>query len=142
MRNREDWLCEQLENEGLNQDLRRKYEAELEDFAIRHERAAIKKKQAEEKEAIRRAEIRLRIEAEDMDFVWTLGEEEFKDDYEIVVEGVEFVLYSKVARDDQTNRRPHETMEKAQFDLRYLYYNRLYTKYVRRGEVDAIIEVA
>lgn len=142
MRNREDWILQQLEKGTLNEAVRSAYEAELDAIAEGLNRREAKRKEAEATELKRRAEIRARIEAEDMDYVWTLGEAEFKDDYEIVPEGDQFVLYSKVARDDQNQRRPHATMDAANSDLRYLYWNRLYTKYVRTGAADAVVEVA
>lgn len=139
MRNREDWLYEQLEQETLSVDLRLEYEAELDARAARHDSSVRKKAEAEAKEAARRADIRARILAGEADFITKLGEDEFGGDYELVQEGDDFIVYSKVARDDQTHRRTHDSLEKAQHDLRYLYYNRMYSKYVRSGELDALV---
>jgi hypothetical protein len=142
MRTREDWLVDQLDRNDLTPALRAKYETELEAHAERHERAQEAKKLAEQVEIARKAEIRAMLLKNDIDLVAHLGEQEFGDDYEIVLEGTEHVVYSKVARDDQNHRRPHKTREAAEHDLRYLFYNRLYSKYVRTGDVDGLGELA
>lgn len=141
-RNREDWLYEQLEDQTLSAELRADYDAELDVLAARLDAALDRQATRVKAEVARRAEIRAKMAAEDMDYVWALGEAEFKDDYEIVAEGTEFILYSKVARDDQSHRRPHPSLEAAQKDLRYLYWNRIYTNYVRTGEADSVVDVA
>lgn len=141
MKTREDWICEQLDNPKLSAELRTQYEAELDDIADGIEVKKAKRAAALEAEKTRRAEIRARILAEDSDYVQALGEEEFGSDYDIIEEGGSFVVYSKVARDDQEHRRIHPTLEAANADLRYLFYNRLYTKYVRTGEADNIVDL-
>lgn len=140
--NREDWLVEQLNKDNLNANLRTKYEAELEAIAERFEVVSFKKKAAAKAEANRRAEIRRRLLENDEDLVLTLGQEEFGEDYEITQEGDDFVIYSKVARDNQTHRRVHASQEAADKDFRYLLFNRLYDKYVRSGEEEAIWDLA
>ena len=140
MRNREDWLVEQLNNDSLSLVLRQKYEAELDRLADRYEAAELSRKNAEAKERARRAEIRAKIEAKDEDFIWTMGTEEFGHDYEVVIEGSSHVVYSKVARDDQDHRHVCDTAEAANRKLRTLLYYRLYDKYVRTGEFDCIAE--
>ena len=136
MKNREEWLCEQLDRNDLSDTLRESYERELDSFADRFTKVQVKMKQNEEKERARLADIRAKILANDDDFVQAFGDTEFGSDYELVQEGDQYVVYSKVARDDQDHRRVHETYEKAYADRRWLYWNRLYTKYVRTGELD------
>lgn len=138
MRNREDWLCDQLDRDDLNAELRSKYEIELEDHAKRRDAADANRKRSEAVDAARKAEIRAMILANNEDFIQRLGQEEFGDDYELTQEGELHVVYSKVARDDQTHRRAHATLAEAQADLRYLFYNRMYDRYVRGGEIDAL----
>lgn len=142
MRNREDWLVEQLDSSALSPTLRAKYEAELDTMAEKHSAAETRRLAAEADEALYAAEIRARILANDLDLIATVGQDEFGHDYELVQEGDIFVVYSKVARDDQTHRRVHETFKKAESDLRYLLWNRLYSKYVRTGELVHLKELA
>lgn len=141
MVSRESWLAQQLDKGKLTDEVRAAYEAELDAIADRITLAEIRNKEAKGKEDARKAEFRARIEANDEDFIQTMGEEEFGSDYELTTEGAEFVVYSKVARDDQEARRPHATMEAAKADLRYLYWNRLYSRYVRNGDVENLIEL-
>jgi hypothetical protein len=142
MKTREDWICEQLDKDNLDATLRLEYEAELDVIADRYSAIAIRKKEADAKELTRREEIRIKILANDIDFINHLGQEEFGADYEIIEEASSFIVYSHVAKDDQENRRVHATLEKAEADLRYLLYNRLYSRYVRTGEIDSLIELA
>lgn len=142
MMTRENWLVQQLNNDNLAEHLRIAYEKELDAIAEELTRGQSSRVETAKREAERRAEIRERILANDEDFIQTLGQEEFGGDYEIIEEGSEVVVYSKVARDDQEHRRPHPDMEAAQADLRYLLYNRLYSCYVRTGEVDGLKELA
>ena len=72
----------------------------------------------------------------------TLGDLEFADDYEIIQEGADQVLYSKVARDDQEHRHVHANVPDAEWNKRQLIYYRLYNKYVREEEVSNIAELA
>lgn len=142
MRNRETWLVDQLDNNELTVAVREAYEAELDAIAERQNRTEAKRKEAEVLEEQRRANIRALLLANDQDIVGTLGMEEFGDDYELVTEGSDFILYSKVARDGQDHRRVHASADLAHADLRYLVWNRLYSKYVRTGDVDNIGELA
>lgn len=145
IKNREEWLCAKLNDEKLKPELRAKYEAELDQIAedLRVNETKRKTALAEEaaKRAAKRAEIQARLEANDLDFIEHYGQEEFGDDYELVQEGDARVVYSKVAKDDQEHRRVHLTEEAAKADLRYLFYNRLYSKYVRNGDVDYLAEL-
>ena len=141
MKSREDWICEQLDKEGLNEATRAKYEQELDVIAARHTSA---QKRATSDAAVRQAkldELKARILANDIDFIQSFGEEEFGADYDVVEEGSQFIVYSKVARDDQEHRRVHNTLEEANADLRYLFYNRLYDRYIRPGELSTLGEL-
>jgi hypothetical protein len=141
MKSREDWLCEQLDNDSLSEKLKTQYERELDDIAVRHTIREAKQKAYQASERQRLQEIRAKILAEDADFINVFGQQEFGGDYEIITEGAQVVVYSKVARDDQEHRRPHETMDSALADLRYLFYNRLYDRYVRGGEISNLVEL-
>lgn len=141
MKSREDWLCEQLDRDDLPQQLKEKYNAELDRFAEAYNTRELKRKQTQESERARIKAIKAKILENDEDFIAHFGEEEFGEDYELVEEGTEFVIYSKVARDDQEHRRTHGSLEEAKNDLRYLYYNRLYDRYVRGGELDVLGEL-
>lgn len=133
MKTREDWLYEQLDDDDLEERLRIKYEMELDIIAERRTALIESRKNAELEEKTRLAELRARILANEDDFINSFGEQQFGQDYELVQEGVHFVVYSKVCKDDQERRRVHLTIEAARADLRYLFYNRLYDRYVRNG---------
>ena len=141
MSSRENWLCNQLDNCDLNDEVRARYDKELDDIANRRTIQQAKQKKEKQEEAIKFAEFKARILAEDQDFIQAIGEEEFGDDYELCQEGASFVVYSKVASPFQDNRRVHDTLESAEKDRRYLFYNRLYSKYVRPGEVSKLLEL-
>jgi len=141
VKNREDWLCEQLDNGNLSESFKNKYEAELDAIATSHTKSQIKMKENEATRRLKVAELRAKILANNADFIMTFGKEEFGSDYEVVQEGSCFVLYSKVARDDQEHRRVHNTLEEASADLRYLLYNRLYDRYIRPGDLDNLAEL-
>ena len=141
MKNREEWLCDQLDNDSLSDALRIKYEKELDAMAEKHSKAQIRLKEIEAEAKIKREELKARILAKDFDFIKSYGEEEFGSDYDVVQEGDQFVIYSKVARDDQEHRRVHATLEAANADLRYLFYCRLYTKYIRPGDMSSLIDL-
>jgi hypothetical protein len=72
----------------------------------------------------------------------TIGDLEFADDYEILQEGTDQVLYSKVAQDDQEHRHPFTSISGAEWKKRQLIYYRLYNKYVREDEVGCLSELA
>jgi hypothetical protein len=136
MKSREDWLCEVLDTDYLSDDLRLKYEKELDAIADQRSAAGIKAKEVKIKEAERVALVKALILTGNADLIATFGKEEFGEDYEILQEGELFVVYSKVAKDSQQSRRPHVSIVEAEADLRYLLYNRLYDKYVRADELD------
>ena len=135
MKSREDWLCDQLDKEDLAPALRAKYEQELDDFAERFNRQQTKKKEAEQKELERIVHIKAQLIAGNLDVIDTFGMQEFGGDYEVVVEGMSHIVYSKVARDDQENRHSFNDQESARIKLRKLVWDRMYTKYVRSGEI-------
>lgn len=138
MNNRENWLVKELDRPDLSDKLRTAYEAELDNIADCHTKTQQKQAEAGRVEEQRRTEIRERILAGDEDLIETLGSEEFGSDYETVHEGSEFVVYSKVCRDHQDSRHPCPTAEAARLKLRRLLWDRLYTRYVRGGEVDSL----
>lgn len=141
MSKREIWLTQQLNAGNLSPEKAAEFEAELDQIADQITKGQQANKEASIREAARRAEMREKILLNDADVIFVMGQEEFGSDYEIRIEGFEFVVYSHVARDDQESRRTHITMELAMADLRYLYYNRLYDRYVRTNEVVALIEL-
>jgi hypothetical protein len=142
MKSREDWLCDQLDRDDLTEALRAKYEAELDDFANRFTSAQSKAKTKAIADQARLEELKAKILANDVDFIKSFGEEEFGQDYDVVEEGNDFVVYSKVAKDNQEHRRVHPTLEAANADLCYLFYNRLYDRYIRPGELSSLGELA
>lgn len=141
MKTREDWICEQLDNPKVSPELKARYEAELDEIAITISVRKTRLEEAKNKERARLTEIRRRLLENDQDLVATLGQEEFGCDYELTQEGDTFVVYSKVAKDNQEHRRLHGSLDSAQKDLRYLFYNRLYDKYVRAGEIDNLVDL-
>lgn len=145
MKLQERWLETQLERDDLPTELRNAYERELDSIAemltrTQEARKAAAKAALESKMA-RLTEIREKVLKNDRDFILTFGAEEFSHDYEVRQEGTEVVVYSHAAKDFQENRRVHANMELALADLRYLYYNRLYDRYVRSGELDELLEL-
>ena len=141
MKTREDWLCDQLDNDKLSAELRLAYEIELDLLASKYTLSLLKQKELNELKLARLKELRAKIATNDIDFIETFGAQEFGSDYEIIQESTSFVLYSYIARDNQDNRRVHATREAADADLRYLLYNRLYDKYVRSEELETLIEL-
>lgn len=142
MSKREQWLERQLNSGVLNPEVAAEYEAEMDAIADRITHVQKLNEEAAKKTALERAELREKILTNDADVIFVLGQEEFGADYQLKIEGIEFVVYSHVAQDSQESRRPHITMELAMSDLRYLYYNRLYDRYVRTGEMDELRKLA
>ena len=142
MRTREDWLYDQLDNGKLSDSVRTKYEAELDQIANRRSETQAQRQELKQAEAARVANIRAMLVAGNLDVIDTFGMEEFGEDYETIVEGSEHIVYSKVARDDQASRHALPTQDDARAKLRKLVWDRLYTKYVRSGELDHLSELA
>ncbi len=129
---------EELYDQGLqNTDEYAELEVLAERLADAETNRQDKMKQALERERQRVEAIREAIANEDMDLVQVLGETEFGDDYEICVEGTDHVIYSKVAKDEQS-RWVLSNAEEAEKKQRQLYYYRLYDKYVRTGDADKV----
>lgn len=141
MKSREDWLCDQLDRDDLSSELRTKYERELDAFAERFNQQQAKKKEAEQKEKERIAHIRAQLIAGNQDVIDVFGMQEFGDDYETVIEGTNHIIYSKVARDDQENRHVFNDKDSAYTKLRKLVWDRMYSKYVRTGELDSVFDM-
>lgn len=141
MKSREDWLCDQLDNETLSPVLRTRYEAELDSFANAHSKHDAKLKEIEQKEIARRANIKQQMLAGNLDVIDAFGMEEFGPDYETIIEGTNHIVYSKVARDDQEHRHMFSNADDAYIKLRKLVWDRMYTKYVRTGELDSVFDL-
>ena len=135
--NRLSWLEDQLDNDSLPQALRDKYEREAASLA-----EAMTKREVKERAAIlERDQLRARLIAEDLSVVDTHGIPEFGDDYEVLIENTNHVVYSKVSRQGQVDRWVLSTPEKAEAKRRQLIYYRLYDKYVRDGEIAKLDEL-
>lgn len=80
--------------------------------------------------------------AGDLDVIDAFGMQEFGEDYEVAVEGTNHVVYSMVAREDQQARHLCNSAEEARLKLRKLVWDRLYTKYVRSGDMTHLSELA
>lgn len=132
------WLEEQLEEENLPPEVRRKYESEAEHLAESLTLRQDKERELKVAKKNNLISLRTQLLAGDLSVVDTHGIPEFGDDYEVVVEGVEHIVYSKVAREWQDTRRVHTTAESADSDYRYLIYNRLYDRYVRAGDTGSL----
>lgn len=134
-----EWYERQLAtNPNLSPSQIEEYEQEIERLADIEARAYHKAQEKKAAERKKLEELKAEFLSKSRDEVMAQGMAEFGDDYEIRVEGNVHVVYSKVARDDQENRRVHDTAEKAQSDLEYLIYNRLYAKYVRSGDYTSL----
>jgi hypothetical protein len=139
--NRLDWLENQLENENLSAATRKKYEDEADKIAnattvIQQKRVAIAQQQA-----VQNAVIKAQILAGNLNVIDAFGIPEFGDDYEIALEGSTHVVYSKVASEMQNNRHTFNTFDEANSKMRKLVWDRLYSKYVRQGEVNHLSEL-
>lgn len=142
MKTREDWLCEQIDRDDLSDALRTKYEQELDHIANAHTRRQVIEQELEVKKQAMFADIKARMLANDLNVIDAFGIPEFGDDYEVVLEGSTYVVYSKVAADGQNNRHMFNTAEEANSKFRKLVWDRLYHKYVRTGEVSHLSELA
>ncbi len=141
MNSREDWLNDQLDRDDLTSAQRSKYEAELDAIAKRYSDRQAKIGAVHAAEKARTAEIRAQILAGNTDIIETFGVEEFGSDYEEVVEGSNYVVYSKVATDAQNNRHVFNSKDEAHAKFRKLVWDRLYSKYVRSGELSHLSEL-
>jgi len=139
--NRLLWLEEQLEDEDLSPQLRVRYDAEAAALAANLTWRQEKEKKALETRKVQLAELRAKLEADDQSVIDAFGIPEFGDDYEIIEEGSNHVTYSKVARPDQESRWVFPNREEADRKYRKLVWDRLYSKYVRVGEVDHLSEL-
>lgn len=142
MKSREDWLVEQLDREDVSAELKAKYEQELDDMAERVTRSQQKEAQAKQATLARNALIRESLLAGDLNVIDAFGIPEFGEDYEVTVEGESHVVYSKVANDLQENRWIFSESDSAVSKFRKLVWDRLYSKYVRSGEVGHLSELA
>jgi hypothetical protein len=135
------WLEDQLDRDDLPQHLRDKYELEAAREAEFMAKQQEKAKLAKQEKAARDAELKAKLIAGDVNIIDTHGIPEFGDDYEILKEGERHVVYSRVAREDQESRWMFLDDESANSKYRKLIWDRLYSKYVRVGEVDHLSEL-
>lgn len=139
---REDWLVGQLDSGKLDAITSARYEQELDDIAQGHSKRQASEVAAKAVADQRRADIKAMLLAGNLDVIDTFGMEEFGPDYEVTMEGDVHVVYSKVARDDQENRHHLSSATDAQAKLRKLVWDRMYTKYVRSGEISHLSELS
>jgi hypothetical protein len=142
VKSREDWLCDQLDKDDISQEMKAKYEQELDAIARSHTKRQEAEKKAIAERTERFAHIKAQLIAGDINVIDAFGIPEFGDDYETVIEGNNYVVYSKVASDNQNNRHVMNTADEANSKFRKLVWDRLYHKYVRTGEVDNLSELA
>lgn len=137
-----EWYERQLEtNTKLTPSQIEEYESEIERLADIEARAYNRAQQKKAEERKRFEELKAEFLSKSKDAAIAQGLAEFGNDYEIRAEGSDYVVYSKVARDFQQDRRVHKTEEDAKKDLDYLIYNRMYDKYVRSGDYDSLKEM-
>ena len=101
-----DWLEAQLERDDLTLEQRRKYETEADKIA--NGISAIQERQQKAREE-RRAHfqaLKQQLQSGNLSAIDTHGIPEFGSDYEIVQEGSNHVVYSRVAADGQNDRHP------------------------------------
>jgi len=137
-----EWYERQLDtNPNLSPAQIEQYEKEIERLADveakAHQRVLARK--AEEKK--RFEEIKAQLQRGDASVIDLFGIPEFGSDYEMIQEGDKHIVYSKVARDDQEHRHIHSSHKDAESHYRKLVWDRLYTKYVRSGEMDSLREM-
>lgn len=126
-----DWLELQLERSDLSLSDRAKFEVEAARLAD-----DISKRQEREREAERERNAMVRriqelYHTENFAALYQLHGHEFKNDYEILIEGEEHVVYSSVARDNQPSRWPCPSEQKAKSKLYQLVGYRIYDHYCR-----------
>lgn len=123
MKSREDWLCDQLDREDLSEELRAKYEAELNTIAERYTKSQEAARAKKAADAIRFAAIKEQLLAGNTNVIDAFGIPEFGEDYEISCEGANHVVYSRVAGDDQNNRHLFKTFDEANSKFRKLVWD-------------------
>lgn len=134
-----EWYENQLDNnKNLTPAQIESYESEIErladvEFKV-HQKGLIR--QQEEKQ--RALDIKAQLEAGDVNVIDIVGIPEFGSDYELCQEADNHVVYSKVALENQENRHVHNSEKDAIKHYRKLIWDRLYTKYVRSGELDSL----
>lgn len=133
------WYENQLNNnQNLSNTQIEEYEAAIERLADieakAHERVVARQKAEKQ----RLQEIKAKLQAGDVNVIDAFGIPEFGSDYELIKEQTGHVIYSKVAREDQESRHLHNTEGEAVAHYRKLIWDRLYTKYVRTGEIDSL----
>ena len=136
--NRLDWLEEQLDSDSLSPELRSKYEGEANRIANRITDRQVKEKETVEAKKAYYADLRAKLLNEDLSIIDTHGIPEFGDDYETIIEGADYVVYSKVSPEWTDSRWVFSNAESADSKFRKLVWDRLYHKYVRTGEVDQL----
>ena len=125
------WLETQLDREDLSSQLRAQYEAEADRLA--NGLTLIQQKQAArtQEELNKIADISALFQAKDVNTLVSKYGHEFIDDYEILVEGSDHVVYSSVSRESQSNRWICKDEEEAISKRNQLLYYRVYDHYMR-----------
>jgi hypothetical protein len=128
-----DWLEEQLERVDLDATSRAKYEAEAAKLAT-----SLSKRQDKEREAKLEHQGKVLRVLElyrngDFAALYNLHGSMFEQDYEILTEGEDHVVYSSVARDNQPSRWPCPSEGKAKAKLRQLVAYRVYDHFCRNS---------
>jgi len=133
-----DWYEDELEREDLSPELRKEYEEQADRLAGLITKSAAKAKARILKEQERLEDIKQRLKSGDESVIDIVGIPEFGQDYELKFEDPNHVVYSHVALEAQQDRHVHPTLNEARSHYRKLIWDRLYTKYVRSGELDSL----
>lgn len=133
-----NWYEDQLDRDDLSPETREKYEQEADRIVRATARAVENIKLRQQQEQARFEEIKKQLQSGDINVIDAVGIPEFGNDYELVKEQTSHIVYSKVANDGQESRHIHEEEKDAVAHYRKLIWDRLYTKYVRSGELDSL----